>query len=152
MLSKIYIPIHRILAIALSLTPCASALVTTTTRQFQPALDNMKRQSPGTLSDILGLPISTLNIRETNLTLATFNDEVIDISNISLFGTVNDGSFNCTPEAIVRARAVDRSVTSPATATVNIGSLTITLLTFGDEVIDISGISIFGDVNDNGCE
>ncbi|KAI9050173.1 hypothetical protein LZ554_006314 [Drepanopeziza brunnea f. sp. 'monogermtubi'] len=152
MSSKIYIPIHHILAIALSFTPCASALVTTTSRQVQPVLSNMKRQSPGTLFDILGLPILTLNIQQTNLSLVTFNDEVLDLSNISLFGTVNDGSFNCTPEAVVRARAVDRSVTSPAGATINLGSLTISLLTFSDEVIDISGISIFGDVNDNGCE
>jgi hypothetical protein len=31
-------------------------------------------------------------------------------------------------------------------------SINISLLAFGDEVFDISGISIFGDVNDVGCE
>ncbi|KAH9216577.1 hypothetical protein DL95DRAFT_460165 [Leptodontidium sp. 2 PMI_412] len=81
--------------------------------------------------------------REINISLITFQDEVFDISNISIFGTVNDGSVNCTspePEAgdevLVGPARVEQSVV------VNVDTITVSLITFGDEVFDISNISI----------
>ncbi|KAL5326631.1 hypothetical protein ACEPPN_004318 [Leptodophora sp. 'Broadleaf-Isolate-01'] len=104
---------------------------------------HIKRQSSGLLFDILNLPIAGISIREINISLITFQDEVFDISNISIFGTVNDGSVNCTspePEAgdevLVGPARVEQSVVF------NVDTITVSLITFGDEVFDISNISI----------
>lgn len=77
-----------------------------------------------------------------------FADEVIDISNISIFGDVNDGSTNCTAEA----ESGDSTLPQPAPDSESVAGSPQGGVTFGDEVVDISGISVFGDVNDVGCD
>lgn len=76
-----------------------------------------------------------------------FQDEVIDISSISIFGDVNDGGSNCTAEVEPGNDAPLESAAASDTSTTSSQGVT-----FGDEVVDISGISVFGDVNDVGCD
>ncbi|KAH6719685.1 hypothetical protein BKA61DRAFT_667606 [Leptodontidium sp. MPI-SDFR-AT-0119] len=96
------VSIHQLLPTALAALPCLTALATTSYNPAPMTNIHIKRQSSGLLFDILNLPIAGISIREINISLITFQDEVFDISNILIFGTVNDGSVNCTspePEA-----------------------------------------------------
>jgi hypothetical protein len=101
--------------------------------------------------NLFGLP----NI---NLSFTLFNDEVFDVSSISLFGDINDGSSSeaaMTPES-------DNAVGGQPAGSLMFGrilpwswpwsfaepSTNIEVVIFNDEVFDISSISVFGDIND----
>ncbi|KAF6823690.1 hypothetical protein CMUS01_10575 [Colletotrichum musicola] len=111
-------------------------------------LENRQTVTPSLLGPVnLGLP--STQIDSINISLVTVTDEVFDISGISIFGNVNDGSMNCTAEAEASDAAVLGPVALPAGGTRRIN---LSLITFGDEVFDISNIAIFGDVSDGGCD
>lgn len=111
-------------------------------------LGNRQTVTPSLLGPVnLGVP--STQIDSISISLITFADEVFDISGISIFGNVNDGSMNCTAETEAADAAVLGPVTLPAEGAREIN---LSLITFGDEVFDISNIAIFGDVNDGGCD
>ncbi|TDZ34559.1 hypothetical protein C8035_v010794 [Colletotrichum spinosum] len=96
---------------------------------------------------VINLP--SIQIDSISISLVTFADEVIDISGISIFGNVNDGTMNCTSAT----ESGDAAVLGPVSVgEATVREINLSLLTFGDEVIDISNIAIFGDVNDVGCD
>ncbi|KAH9226483.1 hypothetical protein K456DRAFT_1850423 [Colletotrichum gloeosporioides 23] len=108
------------------------------------------RQSPSlSLIGPINLGIPSIDISSISISLVTFADEVIDISGISIFGNVNDGTVNCTANTDETDTAVVGPVSVPAEGATQIN---LSLITFGDEVIDFSNVAIFGDVNDVGCD
>jgi hypothetical protein len=120
----------------------------------------LKRQSSsggGTLFGPITFP--GINFSNASITLVNFNDEVFDISSISIFGDINDGSGDCTeatPEsdAAANEQPTRTAVLGPAQlpwSAVDVSSAQVTLINFNDEVFDISSISVFGDVNDGVC-
>jgi hypothetical protein len=142
-----------------SSTILLSLLALTTTTLASPvtrrsaALDT--RQSTGTLFGPLTFP--SFNFSNASITLVNFNDEVFDISSISVFGNINDGGCEeTTPEAEEAAsqQPTRTSVFGPVSMPWNVVDLRdarITLVNFNDEVFDISSISVFGDINDGSC-
>jgi hypothetical protein len=92
-----------------------------------------------------------------NLSFTLFNDEVFDISSISFFGDINDGSSSeaaTTPESDTAA-----GVQLPGSSMFGQipwswpwplaePSTNIEVVVFNDEVFDISSISVFGNIND----
>lgn len=122
--------------------------ITTTASIHEGSLLNFRRQENPNSVTMGPVEVPPGGIRSASASLVTFADEVVDISNISIFGDVNDGNVNCTTaEAGPGDNALNRPV---LTGEMDAGSSSI--VTFGDEVVDISGISVFGDVNDVGCE
>ncbi|KAJ0156891.1 hypothetical protein CTA2_12743 [Colletotrichum tanaceti] len=109
-----------------------------------------RRQASNWILGPINLGISTGQIGSISISLVTFSDEVIDISGISIFGNVNDGgSVNCTAESDTGNGALVGPVPIPAEGS---RQISLSLVTFADEVIDFSNVSVFGDVNDAGCE
>ncbi|KAK2731405.1 hypothetical protein CKAH01_09053 [Colletotrichum kahawae] len=97
----------------------------------------------------INLGIPSIDISSISISLVTFADEVIDISGISIFGNVNDGTVNCTSTTDETDASVVGPVSVPAEGATQIN---LSLITFGDEVVDFSNVAIFGDVNDVGCD
>jgi hypothetical protein len=94
------------------------------------------------------------SIQQLNLTLLNFNDEVFDVSSISVFGTINDGECVEGEEGEEEEESGKPVVLGPADTTaslLDIGSAALTVIDFNDEVFDISSISVFGDINDGVC-
>ena len=93
-----------------------------------------------------------------NLSFTLFNDEVFDISSISFFGDINDGSSS---EAATTPEPSNTAVGAQPPGSLMFGqipwswpwpvaepSTNIEVVVFNDEVFDISSISVFGDIND----
>ena len=108
----------------------------------------------GTLFGPITLP--SVQISNISLTLFNFGDEVFDISSISIFGDINDaGACNEAADAPAppETRPGGTVVLGPANvpASISITDVQVTLFNFQDEVLDISSISVFGDINDGTC-
>jgi uncharacterized protein YjbI with pentapeptide repeats len=103
------------------------------------------------------LTFSGINFSNASITLVNFNDEVFDISSISIFGDINDGGCEeSTPESEAAAseQPTRTSVFGPVSmpwSAADVSNAQITLINFNDEVFDISSISVFGDINDGAC-
>ncbi|KAF1819053.1 uncharacterized protein K489DRAFT_72645 [Dissoconium aciculare CBS 342.82] len=141
-------------------SPNLLALLTLATAALSSPILTMplKRQlgsGGGTLFGPITFP--GINFSNASITLVNFNDEVFDISSISIFGDINDGGCTeATPESDAAAseQPTRTSVFGPAQlpwSAVDVSSAQITLVNFNDEVFDISSISVFGDVNDGVC-
>ncbi|XP_014561953.1 hypothetical protein COCVIDRAFT_85246 [Bipolaris victoriae FI3] len=108
----------------------------------------------GTLFGPFTLPQVPLS--NVALTLVNAQDEVFDISSISIFGDINDGN-NCTELPDAPATAANHQGQTVVFGPVNtsgmasITNISLTLINFQDEVVDISSISVFGDINDGSC-
>jgi len=108
----------------------------------------------GTLFGPFTLPQVPLS--NVALTLVNAQDEVFDISSMSIFGDIND-SNNCTQVPDAPATAANHQgqivVFGPVNTSgmASITNMSITLINFQDEVFDISSISVFGDINDGSC-
>ncbi|TQN65963.1 hypothetical protein CSHISOI_09459 [Colletotrichum shisoi] len=108
-----------------------------------------RRQASNSTLGPIHLGIPTSQIASISVSLITFSDEVFDISGISIFGNVNDGSVNCTAESGTGSDALVGPVPIPGEGSRQIN---LSLITFADEVVDFSNVAVFGDVNDVGCE
>ncbi|KAF2223293.1 hypothetical protein BDZ85DRAFT_107162 [Elsinoe ampelina] len=111
----------------------------------------LKRQTDW--STLLGPILTPSDSRVVNIdvSIVTFNDEVVDMSNVAIFGNVVDGNVVCTNTVEAGDEIVVGEVPS-AQQVGGITSITVSLLTFVDEVVDISNVAIFGDVTATDCE
>ncbi|EMD87603.1 hypothetical protein COCC4DRAFT_22306 [Bipolaris maydis ATCC 48331] len=106
----------------------------------------------GTLFGPFTLPQVPLS--NVALTLVNAQDEVFDVSSISIFGDINDGN-NCTELSDSPATAANRQGQTVVFGPVNtsgmasITNISLTMINFQDEVFDVSSISVFGDINDD---
>lgn len=140
------------------LSPLLTLVTTTFPLILATPTAHAPRQSTGLVGALFGpltIPVGS-SIQNANLTLVNFNDEVFDISSISVFGDINDGGCaEAEEEAQPAAVDTDRSVILgpadiPWTAA-EVQSSEVTLINFEDEVFDVSSISIFGDINEGAC-
>ncbi|KAI1841291.1 hypothetical protein JX265_005766 [Neoarthrinium moseri] len=115
----------------------------------------LRRQvEQGTLFGPVTLPTTPL-ISNISVSLINFNDEVFDISSISVFGDINDMGCEEAEDNAPESHSGQNVVLGPADApwsSALIRDVEISLINFNDEVFDISSISIFGDVNDGDCQ
>jgi hypothetical protein len=138
----------------LTLLTATTTLAFPSARRSSSALTT-RQATTGTLFGPLTFP--DINFSNASITLINFNDEVFDISSISIFGDINDGGCEeSTPEseAVESQQPTRTSVFGPVSMpwnVVDIRDSRITLVNFNDEVFDISSISVFGNINDGAC-
>lgn len=129
---------------------CSLAIVKPSFSAFHESRDPSRPRQielPALLGPV-DLPTIPSNISNITVNIITFQDEIFDISSISVFGNINDGT-NCSAET--DNDEADSAILGPVilpSTTGNIRDISINVLTFGDEIFDISSISIFGDIND----
>ncbi|KAF4551868.1 Hypothetical protein D9617_12g037580 [Elsinoe fawcettii] len=89
-------------------------------------------------------------VTNINVSILTFADEVIDISNVAIVGNVIDGNVVCTNNVQPGSEIVIGNVPSDQQAG-GIVNINVSLVTFQDEVVDFSNVAIFGDVASTEC-
>ncbi|ETS75472.1 hypothetical protein PFICI_12416 [Pestalotiopsis fici W106-1] len=122
---------------------------------FQGSPQPLIRQSAqGILFGPITLPTAPL-VSNITINLINFNDEVFDISSISVFGDINDGGCGEVEDTAPESYAGQSVVLGPTSAAWDaalISNAQVSLINFNDEVFDISSISVFGDINDGVCQ
>lgn len=123
--------------------------------EFQGSPQTLIRQGgQGILFGPITLPTTPL-VSNITINLINFNDEVFDISSISVFGDINDGGCEEAEDTVPESYAGQSVVLGPTSAPWDaalISNAQVSLINFNDEVFDVSSISIFGDISDGVCQ